>query len=71
MSGSTFGLLVVVGPVFCLLAAAAAYLITYEEYSHHLLGRRQTILLSLRAAVTAFVALLVLTLIAAWLLNPR
>jgi hypothetical protein len=71
MSGSTLALVVVIGPVFCLLAAAAAYLITYEEYSHHLLGRRQTVLLSLRSAVTAFVALLLLTLLAGWVLNPR
>ena len=71
MSGSLFGLVLVVGPVFGVLGAAAAYVITYEEYSHHSLGRRRTMLLSLRTAVVTFLALLLLSLAVALVLTPR
>jgi len=53
------------------LGAAAAYVITYEEYSHHSLGRRRTMLLSLRTAVVTFLALLLLSLAVALVLTPR
>jgi len=71
MTGSVFGLVMVVGPMLSLMGAATAYLITYEEYSHHMLGRRRTALMSLRSAGVAFIALLLLSLAAAWVLTPR
>ncbi len=45
--------IILIGLVFCPIAGAMAYLITYEEYQHHGFGRRQLIARSLQAAVVA------------------
>jgi hypothetical protein len=71
VANSLLGLVAIVGPLFGLLGGAAAYLITYEEYSHHLLGRRRTMLLSLRAATVTFAVFVLLSFIAGRLLSPR
>ncbi len=40
--------------IFSALAALMAYLITYEEYTHHFTERRKVIRAALEAAVVAF-----------------
>ncbi len=55
-----FWSVLMVGLLFSPLAGLAGFLITYEEYSHHGLGRRRTVLMSLEAGFwSAFVMLLV------------
>jgi hypothetical protein len=55
-------LLVVIGVVFAPLAAAMAYLITYEEWSRHQLPRGQVVRRSLHGAAVALGFFLLLTL---------
>jgi hypothetical protein len=57
-----------IGAGFGVLGAAMAYLITYEEYSHHFVDRRQARLMSLRTSVVSFFALLIISLAAIWVL---
>jgi hypothetical protein len=49
------------GLIFGPLAGAMAFLITYEEYQHHVLDRRRAFRASLHVGVTTFVVLLVLS----------
>jgi len=62
-------LFVLIGAIFSPLAAAAAYLITFEEYSHHGLGRRELVKRSLSVAVAALVFIFVALVIAGWFLD--
>ncbi len=55
-----FTLFVVIAAVFSPLAAVMAFLITYEEYSHHHLGRRELLGRSLGAAAVTLVFFLLL-----------
>ncbi|MHB8618415.1 MAG: hypothetical protein ACYDAG_02410 [Chloroflexota bacterium] len=71
MNRSVLGLALVIGPMFALLGAAAAYAITYEEYSHHGFGRQRLMIMSLRSAAVSFFVLLLLTFAAVWVLSPR
>jgi uncharacterized membrane-anchored protein len=47
------GIIILVGLIFCPVAGAMAYLVTYEEYQHHGLGQRQIVMHALQAAVEA------------------
>ena len=62
-------LFLVFGLVFGPLAGAMAFLITYEEYSHHHLPRRQLLEASLQAAGVGFAAILVLAVVIGYLLG--
>lgn len=62
-----FGLLLGAG-AGC-LAAALAFLTTYEEYSHHYVERLQVLKPALHAALTAFVFFLAIGLVTGWVLQ--
>lgn len=47
--------------MFGALGGLAAFLIAYEEWSHHCLTRRQALRLAWRAALAAFALLVTLT----------
>ena len=47
-------LVVIVGMLFCSAAALAAFLITYNEYSHH--DKRRAVRVALEIAAVAFIA---------------
>lgn len=53
----------ILGLLFAPLAGLAGFLITYEEYSHHGLGRRRTILISLEAAFWSGLVMLLVALL--------
>jgi hypothetical protein len=59
----------VIGLIFAPLAALMAFLITYEEYSHHYSRRRPALLHGLRAALFAFVIFLVVALTVGWVIR--
>ena len=67
--GAGLGLFLVVGLVFGVLAGMMAFLITYEEYSHHQFDRATLIRRSLETAVVAFVVILVLALAIGFFVN--
>ena len=62
-------LFLVVGLVFGALGGAMAFLITYEEYSHHHFDRRRLVRESLQAGGFAFVAILALALAAGFFIS--
>ncbi|MGQ9677370.1 MAG: hypothetical protein ACUVX1_17030 [Chloroflexota bacterium] len=66
---SNLSLFIVFGVVFGPLAGIMAFLITYEEYSHHHLPRRELLKASLQAACAGFVAILVLAVVVGYLLG--
>ncbi len=53
-------LFAVIAAIFSPLAAVMAFLITYEEYSHHHLDRRELLRRSLGAAVVTLVFFLLI-----------
>ena len=55
---------IIIGLGFSVLAALAAFLITYEEWSHHYASNREPIRYALEAAVVAFLVFILLTLLA-------
>lgn len=57
-----------VAAVLSLLAAAAAFVITYEEYSHHYPEKRKVFRTALEAAILALVFFLALGLVLAIIL---
>ncbi|MDH7482365.1 MAG: hypothetical protein QHH26_10395 [Armatimonadota bacterium] len=56
---------IAIGLALSVLAALAAFLITYEEWSHHYTSHTQPLKFALEAAVVAFVVFSVLTILAA------
>ncbi len=68
-TGVGIGLFLVVGLVFGVLAGMMAFLITYEEYSHHHFDRGRLVRASLEAAGYAFLVILVLALAAGFFVN--
>jgi polyferredoxin len=46
------------------LAALAAFLITYEEWSHHYPSKREPLRYGIEAAIVAFLVFVVLTILA-------
>lgn len=63
------GLFAVLGLAISTLAAFAAFLITYEEWSHHYAGTREPLRYGVEAAVVAFAVFVTLTAIAAAFVN--
>jgi len=63
--------LITIGFILSALAALAAFLITYEEWSHHYASKREPLKYAFEAAVVAFLVFAALTLLAtiliAWL----
>lgn len=68
-SGLGLGLFLVIGLVFGVLAGLMAFLITYEEYSHHQFDQRRLVRVSLEAAGFAFVVIVVLAFAAGVFIN--
>jgi polyferredoxin len=53
-----------IGFMLSVLAALAAFLITYEEWSHHYARKREPLRYAFEAAVVAFLVFAALTLLA-------
>jgi ABC-type spermidine/putrescine transport system permease subunit I len=62
-------LMLMIGLIFSPLAAAMAYLITYEEYRHHGFGQRELIARSLQMAGFTLVVFLVVAVVLGWWLD--
>ncbi|HET6401562.1 MAG TPA: hypothetical protein VFH95_09205 [Candidatus Kapabacteria bacterium] len=62
-------LYLIIGLLFSPLAAAAAFLISYSEYSRHYVHKRPAIMMSLRTALMAFVFFMALALIAGYVIQ--
>lgn len=63
----TFALALLIGLVFGPLAAAAAFVITYEEYRKHFLERGPALEHALRVALVTLVLFLAITGAGVWL----
>ena len=59
-------LLAIVGALFCVTAALAAFLITYNEYSHR--DRRLAMRIALEIAAVAFVVFAAITVVLGFVL---
>lgn len=60
-------LIFTVALVFAPIAAAIAFIITYEEYSKHLVDKRKALTLSLRMALTTLAFFLTVPTFLIWL----
>jgi predicted membrane protein len=58
-----------IGAIFSALAALCAFLITYEEWSHHYASRKEPLKHAIEAAIVAFVVFMILTTLAAVFVN--
>ncbi len=63
--------IVVIALVFAPLAAAIAFIITYEEYSKHLADKRKVLKISLRMALVTFAFFLTVPPLLIWLFLAR
>lgn len=52
-----------IGLILCPIAAAMAFLITYEEYSHHYMDKKQPLKFALEAAIFTFILFAILSLL--------
>ncbi len=55
---------IAIGLALSLLAALAAFLITYEEWSHHYTSKREPLKFAIEASIVAFVVFMILTILA-------
>jgi hypothetical protein len=58
-----------IGAVFGFFASIMAFLITYEEYAHHYLGKREPLIASFQTAIFTFFVFVGLALVVGWLLS--
>ncbi len=65
-----FGLFLMIGLLFAPFGGLAAFLIIYEEYSHHGFSRGRLIREGLAAAFTAASVLIVVALVAGFFIGP-
>lgn len=64
---SLFLIFIIIGLIFSPIAALMAYLITYGEYSHHYLSKKETLKISLEFAFYTFCFFLSLTIIVGYI----
>jgi len=64
-----FIITLVIGAIFSLVGALMAYVIAYEEYSHHYTDKRKPFQHAMQTAVFTFVVFLVLSIIVGLSLN--
>ncbi|MCK7468023.1 MAG: hypothetical protein MZU91_07820 [Desulfosudis oleivorans] len=64
-------LIVTIAFVFAPLAAAIAFLITYEEYSKHLVDKRRVLKTALKMALVTFAFFMTVPPLLIWLFLPR
>jgi hypothetical protein len=64
-----FQMFAMFGLVFGPLAGIMAFLITYEEYSHHHFPGKKAMMLSAQAGVVAFLAIFCLLLLAGFFMD--
>ena len=58
-----------IGAVFGVFASMMAFLITYEEYVHHYIGKREPLLASFQTALFTFFVFVGLALLVGWLFS--
>lgn len=46
---------ILIGLMFCPIAAAMAFVITYEEYSHHYADRQKSLRFAFEVAIVTFI----------------
>jgi TRAP-type C4-dicarboxylate transport system permease large subunit len=66
MQTNLFIMLVIIGAVLSLMAAAMAYLISYAEYEKHFVDKWKPKVMALEAAAVIFLLFMVITLVAAF-----
>lgn len=60
---------ILIGAIFSPLAGAMAFLITYEEYKHHYIDKKEPIRASLRASAFAFLVFMLISLLIGFTLS--
>ncbi|MBE3559975.1 MAG: hypothetical protein IMW89_12215 [Ktedonobacteraceae bacterium] len=63
-----FLLVLAIGAIFGSIGSLMAFLITYDEYSHHYLSRREPLLAGLQTALFAFLVFMALSCLTGFLL---
>jgi hypothetical protein len=58
-----------IGAVFGVFASIMAFLITYEEYMHHYIGKREPLIASFQTALFTFFVFVGLALLVGWLFS--
>jgi ABC-type nickel/cobalt efflux system permease component RcnA len=58
-----------IGLIFSTLAAIAAFLITYNERTHHFTSRRESLRYGIKAAIAAFLVFMAMTMLAAFFIS--
>ncbi len=66
---SLWPVFLVVGLIFGLVAGVMAFLISYQEYSHHFTDSKKPFMLSLQTGLFTFAFMLALSLLAAYVLT--
>jgi len=66
-----FSVTFIISLIFSVLGSIMAFLIIYEEYSHHYADKRQPFQHAMQAAIFAFVILLFLTILGVSFLMRR
>ncbi len=62
-------IVLLLGLVFSPLAAAAAFLITYDEYIHHYPDKKEPLKLALQAALFTFAVFVIISLVIGYFLS--
>ena len=63
----SFGLFFFIGLIFSPLAAFIAFIITYEEYTHHFIDKKKAFEHGLQMAFITFVVFIIVSLLAGFL----
>jgi len=72
IQSTLFKLLLIFGAVLSLIAAAMAFLISYEEYRKHFIDKRRAFMMSMQSAAIIMIFFIVITLVAALVFsNPQ
>jgi len=61
-----FVISIIVSLIFSLIASSMAFLIIYEEYSHHYTDKRKPFQHAIESAIFTFIVFLILTNLAVW-----
>ena len=63
--------IIIIGAGFALLAAISAFLITYNEYSHHFTDKKRAIKISLETSLVIFIVFIAVTVITVFTLSRQ
>ncbi len=66
-----FFIIIIIGAGFALLAAISAFLIAYNEYSHHFTDKKRAMKISLETSLVIFLVFIAITVVTVFTLSGR